>query len=185
MKHTLSKIFKYMGNFPLVIVALLLAALSAVMTIITPDKVGEITNIISDGLIGGIDMPAIAEVGIVLVALYLIGALANFIQHYIMATVTLKASRRMRHDLSVKINKVPQKQFGETPIGDILSRITNDVSVLQQGMTNSLPTIISAATQFIGCLIMMFVTEWHLALTSVLISMVGMVLIMLIMSRSQ
>ena len=87
MKHTLSKIFKYMGNFPLVIVALLLAALSAVMTIITPDKVGEITNIISDGLIGGIDMPAIAEVGIVLVALYLIGALANFIQHYIMATV--------------------------------------------------------------------------------------------------
>ena len=185
MKHTLSKIFKYMGNFPLVIVALLLAALSAVMTIITPDKVGEITDIISDGLIGGIDMPAIAEVGIVLVALYLIGALANFIQHYIMATVTLKASRRMRYDLSVKINKVPQKQFGETSTGDILSRITNDVSVLQQGMTNSLPTIISAATQFIGCLIMMFVTEWHLALTSVLITMVGMVLIMLIMSRSQ
>ena len=185
MRHTLSKIFKYMGNFPLVIVALLLAALSAVMTIITPDKVGEITDIISDGLIGGIDMPAIAEVGIMLIALYLIGALANFIQHYIMATVTLKASRRMRYDLSVKINKVPQKQFGETSTGDILSRITNDVSVLQQGMTNSLPTIISAATQFIGCLIMMFVTEWHLALTSVLITMVGMVLIMLIMSRSQ
>ena len=185
MKHTLSKIFKYMGNFPLVIVALVLAALSAVMTIITPDKVGEITNIISDGLIGGIDMPAIAEVGIMLIALYLIGALANFIQHYIMATVTLKASRRMRYDLSVKINKVPQKQFGATSTGDILSRITNDVSVLQQGMTNSLPTIISAATQFIGCLIMMFVTEWHLALTSVLITMVGMVLIMLIMSRSQ
>lgn len=185
MRHTLLKIFKYMGNFPLVIVALLLAALSAVMTIITPDKVGEITDIISDGLIGGIDMPAIAEVGIMLIALYLIGALANFIQHYIMATVTLKASRRMRYDLSVKINKVPQKQFGETSTGDILSRITNDVSVLQQGMTNSLPTIISAATQFIGCLIMMFVTEWHLALTSVLITMVGMVLIMLIMSRSQ
>lgn len=185
MKNTLSKIFKYMGNLPLVIVALILAALSAVMTIITPDKVGEITNIISDGLISGIDLPAIAEVGILLIVLYLIGALANFIQHYIMATVTLKASRRMRHDLSVKINKVPQKQFGETSTGDILSRITNDVSVLQQGMTNSLPTIISAVTQFIGCLIMMFVTEWHLALTSVLITIVGMVLIMLIMSKSQ
>ena len=185
MKKTLSKIFRYMGNFPLVIVALILAALSAVMTIITPDKVGEITDIISDGLIGGIDMPAIARVGIMLIALYLIGALANFVQHYIMATVTLKASRRMRHDLSVKINKVPQKQFGETSTGDILSRITNDVSVLQQGMTNSLPTIISAITQFIGCLIMMFVTEWHLAITAVLITMIGMVLIMLIMSRSQ
>jgi len=80
---------------------------------------------------------------------------------------------------------VPQKQFGETSTGDILSRITNDVSVLQQGMTNSLPTMISAATQFIGCLIMMFVTEWHLALTAVLITMVGMVLLMLIMGRSQ
>lgn len=185
MKKTLSKIFKYMGKLHLVITALILAALSAVMTIITPDKVGEITNIISDGLIGGIDLPAIAEVGILLIVLYLIGGLANFIQHYIMATVTLKASRRMRHDLSVKINKVPQKQFGETSTGDILSRITNDVSVLQQGMTNSLPTIISAVTQFIGCLIMMFVTEWHLALTSVLITIIGMVLIMWIMSKSQ
>ena len=185
MKNTLSKIFKYMGNFPLVIVALVLSAVSAFMTIITPDKVGEITNIISDGLIGGIDMPAIAEVGIMLIVLYLIGAVSSFIQNYIMATVTLKASRRMRHDLAVKINKVPQKQFGETSTGDILSRITNDVSVLQQGMTNSLPTIISAVTQFIGCLIMMFVTEWHLALTSVLITMVGMALIMLIMSKSQ
>ena len=185
MKESLTKVFKYMGNFPLVIAALVLAALSAVMTIITPDKVGEITDVISDGLIGGIDMSAIAEVGIMLIVLYLMGALANFIQHYIMATVTLKASRRMRHDLSVKINKVPQKQFGETSTGDILSRITNDVSVLQQGMTNSLPTIISAVTQFIGCLIMMFVTQWHLALTSILITMIGMVLIMLIMSRSQ
>lgn len=185
MKHTLSKIFKYMGNFPLVIVALILAALGAVMTIIGPDKVGEITDLISDGLVGGIDMSAIAKVGITLVAIYLVSALANFIQHYIMATVTLKASRRMRHDLEVKINKVPLKQFGQTSTGDILSRITNDVSVLQQGMTNSLPTIISAATQFVGCLIMMFVTEWHLALTSVLITMIGMVLIMLIMGRSQ
>lgn len=185
MKKTLSKIFKYMGNFPLVIVALVLAALSAVMTIIAPDKIGEITNIISDGLVGGIDMPAIAKVGFLLIAFYLIGALASFAEHYIMATVTLKASRRMRHDLCTKINNVPQKQFGETSTGDILSRITNDVSTLQQGMTNSLPTIISAATQFVGCLIMMFVTEWHLALTSVLITAVGLVLILLIMSRSQ
>lgn len=185
MKKTLSKIFKYMGSFPLVIVALILAAVSAVMTIIAPDKIGQITNIISDGLAGGIDMSAIARIGILLIAFYLIGALANFVEHYIMATVTLNASQRMRHDLSVKINKVPQKQFGETSTGDILSRITNDVSTLQQGMTNSLPTIISAVTQFVGCLIMMFVTEWRLALTSVLITMIGMVLIIVIMSRSQ
>ena len=112
-----------MGNLPLVIVALILAALGAVMTIIGPDRVGEITDLISDGLVGGIDMAAIAKVGITLIAIYLVSALANFIQHYIMATVTLKASRRMRHDLAVKINKVPLKQFGQTSTGDILSRV--------------------------------------------------------------
>lgn len=185
MKNTLVKIFKYTGNFPIIIVALILAALSAIMTIITPDKVGEITNIISDGLLTHIDMGAIAKIGILLIILYLIGALANFTQHCIMAQVTLKSAKRMRHDLSVKINKVPQKQFGETSTGDILSRITNDVYTLQQGMTNSLPTIISAITQFVGCLIMMFTTEWHLALAAVLIVMVGMVLILLIMTHSQ
>ncbi len=185
MKKTLSKIFDYMGNFPLVIVALVLAAISAIMTIVAPDKIGEITNIITDGIAIGIDMKSIAKIGILLICLYLTGALASFVQHYIMATVTLKASKRMRHDLSAKINKVPQKQFGETSTGDILSRITNDVSTLQQGMTNSLPTIISAATQFVGCLIMMFITEWHLAITSVLITVVGMVLIVFIMKHSQ
>lgn len=185
MKNTLVKIFKYMGSLPLVAVALLLAALGAVLTIIGPDKIGEITDLISDGLVGSIDMDAIAKVGISLAIIYLVSALATFIQHYIMATVTLKTSKRMRHDLSVKINKVPQKQFGETSTGDILSRITNDVSVLQQGMTNSLPTMISATTQFLGCLIMMFITEWRLALTAVAITLVGMVILFVIMGRSQ
>lgn len=185
MKNTLVKIFKYMGSLPLVAVALLLAALGAVLTIIGPDKIGEITDLISDGLVGSIDMQAIAKVGISLAIIYLVSALATFVQHYIMATVTLKTSKRMRHDLSVKINKVPQKQFGETSTGDILSRITNDVSVLQQGMTNSLPTMISATTQFFGCLIMMFVTEWRLALAAVSITLVGMVILFVIMGRSQ
>lgn len=174
-----------MGNFPLVLIALILAALHAVMTIIGPDKVGKITDLISEGLTGQIAMDEIAGIGITLIVIYLVGALASYIQNYIMATVTLKASRRMRQDLITKINNVPQKQFGETSTGDILSRITNDVSVLQQGMTNSLPTIIIAITQFFGCLIMMFVTEWHLALISVMITLVGMLLIMMIMSRSQ
>ena len=88
-------------------------------------------------------------------------------------------------ELSEKINRVPQKYFNFHAQGDILSRITNDVSTLQQGLTNSLPMIISAATQFVGCLIMMFVTEWHLALVSVGVTLVGMLLVVLIMSKSQ
>ena len=164
---------------------LVLAALSAVLTIIGPDQVGKIATIMSDGLLGGIDLAAIARVGILLAVIYGLSALFGFIQHYIMASVTLKMSYRMRAELSEKINRVPQKYFNFHAQGDILSRITNDVSTLQQGLTNSLPTIISAATQFAGCLIMMFVTEWRLALAALGITLVGLLLVVLIMSRSQ
>lgn len=168
-----------------VVLALVLAALSAVLTIIGPDQVGKIATIMSDGLLGGIDLAAIARVGILLAVIYGLSALFGFIQHYIMASVTLKISYRMRAELSEKINRVPQKYFNFHAQGDILSRITNDVSTLQQGLTNSLPTIISAATQFLGCLIMMFVTEWRLALVSLGITLVGLLLVVFIMSRSQ
>ena len=169
----------------IILVALILAAASAVLTIIGPDKIGRIATIMSDGLFTGIDLPAIAKLGIFLAVIYGLSALFGFVQHYIMAVVTLKISYRMRGELSEKINRVPQKYFNTTSQGDILSRITNDVSTLQQGLTNSLPTIISAATQFIGCLIMMFVTEWRLALISLGVTLIGLVLTVLIMSRSQ
>ena len=169
----------------IILVALILAAASAVLTIIGPDKIGRIATIMSDGLFTGIDLPAIAKLGIFLAVIYGLSALFGFVQHYIMAVVTLKMSYRMRGELSEKINRVPQKYFNTTSQGDILSRITNDVSTLQQGLTNSLPTIISAATQFISCLIMMFVTEWRLALISLGVTLIGLVLTVLIMSRSQ
>lgn len=180
------RLTEYMhSQLGLIIAALVLAALSAVLTIIGPDKVGDIATIMSDGLLTGIDISAIARVGAFLAAIYVASALFGFIQHYIMAVVTLKMSYRMRGELSEKINRVPQAYINGASQGDILSRITNDVSTLQQGLTNSLPTIISAATQFVGCLIMMFVTEWRLALISLGVTLVGMVLTVLIMSRSQ
>lgn len=173
------------GDIGVVILALALAALSAVMTIIGPNKIGDMATIMSDGLLGGIDLGKIAKIGIFLAAIYLLSALFGFVQHYIMAVVTLKMSYRMRGELSEKINCVPQKYFNTHTQGDILSRMTNDVSTLQQGLTNSLPTIISAATQFVGCLIMMFATQWRLALISLAVTFVGMGLVVLIMSRSQ
>ena len=173
------------SSMGIIIFALVLAALSAVMTIIGPDKIGKMATIMSDGLFTGIDLAAIAKIGVFLAIIYCLSALFGFIQHYIMAVVTLKMSYRMRGELSEKINRVPQKYFNTTSQGDILSRITNDVSTLQQGLTNSLPTIISAATQFAGCLIMMFVTEWRMALVALCITLLGMVLIVAIMSKSQ
>lgn len=173
------------GDIGVIILALVLAALSAVMTIIGPNKIGDMATIMSDGLLGGIDLGKISKIGIFLAAIYLLSALFGFVQHYIMAVVTLKMSYRMRGELSEKINRVPQKYFNTHTQGDILSRMTNDVSTLQQGLTNSLPTIISAATQFVGCLIMMFATQWRLALISLAVTFVGMGLVVLIMSRSQ
>ena len=186
LKGALNDLSAYMRkSLGVVILALVLAALSAGLTIIGPDQVGKIATIMSDGLLGGIDLAAIARVGILLAVIYGLSALFGFIQHYIMASVTLKMSYRMLAELSEKINRVPQKYFNFHAQGDILSRITNDVSTLQQGLTNSLPTIISAATQFAGCLIMMFVTEWRLALAALGITLVGLLLVVLIMSRSQ
>ena len=173
------------ASMGIIVFALVLAALSAIMTIIGPNKIGDMATIMSDGLMTGIDLNAIAKVGIFLAVIYGLSALFGFAQHYIMSVVTLKMSYKMRGELSEKINRVPQKYFNTTSQGDILSRITNDVSTLQQGLTNSLPTIISAATQFIGCLIMMFATEWRLALISLCVTLFGMAALVLIMSKSQ
>ena len=186
LKAALRRLTAYLRkSLGILIFALVLAALSAVLTIIGPDQVGKIATLMSEGLMTGIDLAAVAKVGVLLAVIYGLSALFGFAQHYIMANVTLKMSYRMRGELSEKINRVPQKYFNFHSQGDILSRITNDVSTLQQGLTNSLPTIISAATQFVGCLIMMFVTEWRLALVSLAITLVGLLLVILIMSRSQ
>ena len=186
LKGALSRLSQYMRkSLGVILLALILAAFSAVLTILGPDWVGKIAGLMSDGLVTGIDLGAVAKIGIVLACIYGASALFGFIQHYIMASVTLKMSYRVRAELSEKINRVPQKYFNLHSQGDILSRITNDVSTLQQGLTNSLPTIISAATQFVGCLIMMFVTEWRMALAALCVTVVGLLLTVLIMSRSQ
>ena len=186
LKGALSRLSQYMRkSLGVILLALILAAFSAVLTILGPDWVGKIAGLMSDGLVTGIDLGAVAKIGVVLACIYGASALFGFIQHYIMASVTLKMSYRMRAELSEKINRVPQKYFNLHSQGDILSRITNDVSTFQQGLTNSLPTIISAATQFVGCLIMMFVTEWRMALAALCVTVVGLLLTVLIMSRSQ
>lgn len=183
---SLKKVFAYMKkSVPAVIVALVLAAVGAVLTIIGPDKIGEMTTIMQEGLLGKIDLAAIARLGIFLVCIYLASALFQYIVHFIMATVTLDTSKRLRGDLSEKINRVPMRYFNTHTQGDVLSRITNDVSTLQQGLTNSLPGIIAAVAQFIGCLIMMFVTEWRLAACVIGVTFIGLLLLLLVMRHSQ
>lgn len=186
MLSSLKKVFTYMKkSVPAVIFALLLAAAGAVLSIIGPDKIGEMTTIMKDGILGEIDLDAIAKLGVFLLCIYIASAVFQYIVHFIMATVTLNTAKKLRGDLSEKINRVPMSYFNKTSQGDVLSRITNDVSTLQQGLTNSLPGIISAIAQFTGCLIMMFVTEWRLALCVIGVTFIGLLLLMLVMGRSQ
>ena len=166
-------------------VAFCFAVAGAVLTIIGPNLLSQITDLISDALGGEIDMAAIGHIGVILLVIYGLSAVFTYVEHYIMATVTLELSRDMRQDLSRKINRVPMSYFSKVSHGDILSRVTNDVSTLQQALANSLPSMISAAAQFIGCLVMMFLTEWRMALAAIAVTLAGFLIMAVVMLRSQ
>ena len=186
IRGVLRELFTYSSKLKVpMIIALTLAAIGAFLTIVGPNQLSAITNLISDSLLSEIDLAAVGEIGVRLLIIYGISGLCSYIMHYIMATITLDLSKNLRDDLSRKINRVPMKYFSTVSYGDILSRVTNDVTTLQQALANSLPSMISSGAQFIGCLIMMFVTEWRMALTAVLITLAGFVAMALIMSRSQ
>ncbi|MCI7136526.1 MAG: ABC transporter ATP-binding protein [Candidatus Limivicinus sp.] len=167
------------------IVAILFACAGVVLTIIGPNQLSKITQYIIDGITTGINMEAIARTALFLLGLYVLSAIFSFLQHFILATVTLRLSNRLRADIFDKVNRAPMKLFGRIPYGDILSRMTNDVNTLVQSLSNSLPSMVSAAAQFIGCLVMMFITEWHMSIAAVGATLLGFGLMGLIMSRSQ
>ncbi|MGI6664888.1 MAG: ABC transporter ATP-binding protein [Christensenellaceae bacterium] len=170
---------------PLVIVALVLAMVGSIITIIGPDRVSEMTNIMINGAMAGIDMKEIGRIAISLAVLYGIGAISSYIQGFIMTTVTAQVTGGLRTSISKKINRLPLKYFDNTSFGEVLSRVTNDVDTIGQTLNQSVTTIVSAITLFLGALIMMFVTNWIMAITAVGASLIGFVFMMIIMKRSQ
>ena len=131
------------------------------------------------------DLDSIKKVAIFLGILYLIGALFGYLQNFILSTVSNRYAEKLRNDISVKINKLPLKYFDSHEMGDILSRITNDVDTISQQLNNSLAGLVSSLTQFIGCTIMMFYTNWIMALTAIGSSIIGFIFMALILSKSQ
>ncbi|MDR2866811.1 MAG: ABC transporter ATP-binding protein/permease [Methanomassiliicoccaceae archaeon] len=185
-KKTWGKLFRYSKAYMLaVIIALAFAALGAVLQIIGAVKLGDLADVMFDQLFTGIDMGTITGMGIMLIALYIGASALTFLLNWIMATVTQRISRRMRSDISKKINRLPFSYFNKNSYGDVLSRVTNDVDTISMTLNQSLGTIVSAACLFIGSLIMMIWTNWMLALTAVGTSIIGFLLMMLIMNKSQ
>ncbi|WP_122643028.1 ABC transporter ATP-binding protein [Luxibacter massiliensis] len=170
---------------PFMCIAVILAVAGAVLNIIGPGKLSDITDLITEGLIGGIDIDKVLKIAWTLVVLYSLGFVFNVCQGLIMATVTQKISKSLRRDFSIKINCLPLKYFDGTTIGNTLSRVTNDVDTIGQTLNQSLGTLVTSLATFIGALVMMFYTNWIMALSGVLASLVGFVLMLLIISRSQ
>jgi len=194
-KKTMGKLIRHCRKYlPAMLIALVAAAAGTVLQIIGPDWIKSLTNEISKGLpalvngvpvANSIDMTAVANICWTLVFFYAGAMLLNFIQSFIMATVTQKVSRGLRTDISKKINRLPLRYFDQTSYGDVLSRVTNDVDTIGQTMNQSVSTLVTSVTMFFGALFMMFYNSWILALTAVGASLIGFVLMMIIMRRSQ
>ena len=145
----------------------------------------EITNLITEGVMTGIDKGAVFKIALTLAIMYGAGAMLNLLQGIIMADVTQKTSKSLRSDISKKINRLPLSYFDKTSIGDILSRITNDVDTIGQTMNQSMASLVGAITMFFGSLFMMFITNWIMTVVGILSSIIGFVFMMIIMGKSQ
>lgn len=167
------------------IAGILCAVAGTILTLLGPDKLGDLTNEIKNGILTGIDMNAITRIGITLICFYAASWLLSVAQNWIMATVTQRVSKRMRSDISGKINRLPMWYYNRTSKGDVLSRVTNDVDTIGQSMNQSIGNFVHAIVLLVGSLVMMLVTNLTMTVAAVLSSLVGFVLMFLIMRKSQ
>ncbi|WP_313180862.1 ABC transporter ATP-binding protein [Lacrimispora sp.] len=192
---TWGKLIRYCRSYmPAILAALILAGSGSVLQIVGPDRLKDMTNEIMKGLpalvngqpiFGDIDFNAIFDIGMVLVFFYTLSTICSFAENFIMATMTAKISKNMRTDISQKINRLPLKYFDKTSYGNVLSRVTNDVDTIGQTLNQSIDNLVRAITMFAGSLIMMFYTNWILALVALFATGIGFALMMVIMSKSQ
>lgn len=185
-KGSIIKLFKYNKKLiPAMVIAMVFSFITSLFTIISPDKLKDMTAEIEKGLMSSIDMDAITEIAIFLIVLVVAGAVLGYIQSVLMAVITQKISRKLRNEISEKINILPLKYFDNTTFGDVLSRVTNDVDTVSHTLNQSTTQLVNSATMFVGSLIMMLVTDFTLTVTAIVSSLVGFVLMSLIMATSQ
>jgi ATP-binding cassette subfamily B protein len=193
--ETWGRLIAYCKKYlPAVMIALVLAAFGTLLQIISPDRLKDMTNEIMKGLpaivngepvLATIDLSAITKIGYLLVGFYAGSMSLSFVQSYMMATVTQKISRNMRTGISQKINKLPLKYFDRVSYGDVQSRVTNDVDTIGQTMNQSIGTLVTSVTMFIGAIVMMFYNSWIMALVAIVSSILGFTLMITIMGKSQ
>lgn len=185
-KKTWSKLIKYANKeLPFVIVALVCAAIGTIVSLVGPNMLSRITDLITQGLTSTIDTDAVSKLCIIMMCLYALSWLLSFSQQFIMATVTQKLSKRLRTDIIEKTNRLPFSYFDKVSYGDVLSRITNDIDTIGMTLNQSIGMLVSSVTLFLGSLFMMFITNYIMAFTAIAASILGFVLMTQIMKHSQ
>ncbi|MFH0992839.1 MAG: ABC transporter transmembrane domain-containing protein, partial [bacterium] len=173
-KKTWIKLIRYCkDHLPAIGIALSLSIIGTVLTLAGPGRLTKITDLITAGLFTGIDLVAVAKTAGFLAALYLFSFVLTFSQGMIMAGVTQKISKRMRADITAKINRIPLRYFDKNSYGNILSRVTNDVDTIGQTMNQSIGQLIGAIVMFVGSLLMMFLTNPILAVSAIGATVIG------------
>ena len=185
-KLAIKRLFQELESFRiLILISLIMAAGGSVLSISAPNRLSKLTDLISEGIITKMDMGAIKKITFFLAGIYIISALFTFIQGLLMTIVSNKFAKELRSRISKKINKLPLRYFDLHTTGDILSRVTNDVDTIAQSMNQSLATLVSSTTLFIGTIIMMFITNWIMAITAILSSLIGFLFMFIILGKSQ
>ena len=173
------------GYLPAICIALICAVGGTVLTLLGPEQLKKLTNVITEGILTGIDLNAVSNIGALLVCFYAASMLLSSVQSWTLTTVTQRVAKQMRSDISAKINKLPMWYFNRTSTGDILSRVTNDVDTIGQSLKNSFGTLVSSVVQMIGALIMMLINDATMTGTAIGATILGFGLMFFIMSRSQ
>ena len=191
-KGTIGKILSYMGSYkPALIVVMIFAVASTVFNVIGPKILSRATTELFRGLMSklsggsGIDFTKIGRILAGLLCIYLCSALFSFIQGWIMTGISQKMTFRMRREISEKINRMPMKYFESRTVGEVLSRITNDVDTMGQSLNQSVTQLITSVATIIGVLIMMLTISPLMTLIAIVILPVSMLLMMSVMKFSQ
>ena len=242
-RGAMKKLVHYLNKFhKLIVLAFVLAAVSSVLSIIAPDRLSDMTDLISDGLVPNIsettvteimtdpnitnedkmeftqimagitdesssdeifeaidampesiqdivkpqmDFAAIKSIALFLAIVYIASAIFSFFGHFIMATVSNNFAKDLRSKIITKINKLPLPYFDRNSTGDILSRVTNDVDTVSQTMSQSIGSLVSAITLVIGSVLMMFITNWVMAIAAIVSSLIGFSIMAVILKKSQ
>lgn len=183
MKKSLLKLMKYLKSFlPVIIISIFLVVANTVIRLIGPNKIGDITNIV-DSM--NFEISDIWKIAIELIILYAFGAIFIYIANYLIAKMCYKVAQNLRSDISKKINKLPLKYIDRKPYGDVLSIVANDVDRIGETLQVSVADLTGAIVLFIGSIVMMFVTNWLMAICAIVSTVVGFALMSLIIKKSQ